>query len=53
MYRKNAENSLLDANNPLGLPIHATPLLFMINFKDRFIIEFYCRYGNVISLQIR
>jgi hypothetical protein len=50
IYRKNAENRLLDSQNPLGLPIHATPLRFMINFKDRFIVEFNCRYGNVLSL---
>ena len=38
---------LLDLRNPLGLPIKAPPLYFTVNFKDRFLVDFMCKFGNV------
>ena len=50
MYKKNAEEQLLDNKNPLGLPLKAPPLELLIQLNDLFSVELYCRYGNVYLL---
>ncbi len=47
MYRRNSQNMLLDLRNPLGLPIKAPNLEYTVNFKDKFVVEFVCKFGNV------
>lgn len=52
IYRKNAENQLLDLKNPLGVPVDAPMLLFLLNFKDKFLVEYSVKYGNVNMLRV-
>lgn len=47
VYKKNAENQLLDIKNPLGVPKDAPMLMFLLNFKDEFLVEYAVKYGNV------
>ena len=47
IYKKNAENQLLDLKNPLGVPKDAPMLMFLLNFKDKFLVEYSVKYGNV------
>lgn len=47
VYKKNAENQLLDIKNPLGVPKDAPMLMFLLNFKDKFLVEYAVKYGNV------
>lgn len=43
---------MLDAKNPLGLPLKAPPLEMILQFNNQFAAELHCRYGYVHKIQV-